>query len=189
MSNEAIQAIKANIDKRSLSKDNHYHWRAEKFARDFTTEVILPASAFFKKAIADGDIDHDNDLNFFEQWLIKKYRVLKLVALDGFESPMCRDNYYEIYEIEATFLTEDQNTITLEAKVSRSTYGDGSEVKSWSLKLDGKDISSFVFESEKEDEICSFIYNNYSNYGDFDNTLKPLSEDDMALISKVLGIK
>jgi hypothetical protein len=106
----------------------------------------------------------------------------------GFDEVDSQDDSYQKYVISAEFEASGGQIIILKAVVNHSRFGDGSVVDSWELLSGGESIEDIIFDSDHEDQLDTFICDNFMSYGFYDRFVRPIGSRKLLDILRILEI-
>jgi hypothetical protein len=164
----SIEDVISNLQARnSIMSDKLF---SESFGKAFHRDVLILMPQLFEGVSASSQ------------------EGLVVTKLEGFSDYVTENDFVCKSRIIAEMILCGSINITLSAEVHYSKHGDGSEVDTWTVLVNGEDIEDlFELEQKLEDAIYSFIDSHYQG-SDYDSTAKPLSQkeiDDIASILKM----
>jgi hypothetical protein len=183
--NNKLDLIITNLNEQN--KEQSSEVAANLLASDFEKEILDKAIAKYKELIKSEEWSiegfDENELDLF-----KSEGALSAISLKGFGEWYHDDGSYFNCDIEANFKTINDDTISFEATIVDSSNDDGKRAELVRLLFNGFDIDSFIVNADLEDDLNDFMLKNHESVSHYDINMKPLSEDDIDQISKILGL-
>ena len=113
---------------------------------------------------------------------------IAVTKLAGFSDYVSENDLVCRSRISASMVLCEDIEITLNSEVSYSKCGDGAEVDSWTLLVNGDDIEDLFELSDKFESAMNFFIDTYYEGNDYDSTVSALSQKQIDDIATVIGL-